>query len=83
MPVTPHDMIRLGLGKLLEYFDMSKDELHTFMVEEGLETIEKLSIYLSEDTEVCNYCGDNYAHLEDTGMCYDCRQYIVSHKNWR
>lgn len=83
MPVRVADMERLGLGKLLEYVNMSKDELHAFMVENSLETLEKLAIFLSEDTEICEICGNNYAHMDNCGICDDCFDYLQAHKNWR
>ncbi len=81
--ITVDDMMRLGLGKLLEYLDMSKDELLTFMVEIRAPTLKLLAEYLSQDTGICEYCGDNYVFILDSSICEDCLNYYESHKNWR
>lgn len=81
--ITAQDMERLGLSKLLDYMDLTKEELHTFMVEERMYTIELLAAYLSEDSQVCSYCCNNYGHMEMGGICDDCLNYIESHEDWR
>lgn len=83
MPIYAADMERIGLEKLLEYMDMSVEELKDFMIGEGCITIEQLAEVLSEETTICSYCGDNYAHIEDDGICEQCFQYFISHRDWQ
>lgn len=77
------DMIRIGLDKLLLYLDMTKEDLHSFMVNTQMPTLELLAEYLSEDSDICDYCGNNYVHVSEEPICEECIEILQNKSSWR
>lgn len=81
--ITVDDMMDLGLGKLLDYVDMTKDELLDFMLDRGYILLVDLCEFLSEHTVICEHCKNDYAAMENGGICVDCLDALYSTPAWR
>ena len=62
----------MGLEKLLEWIDMSVDELATYMVSMGVITMDEFAVLLNTTTTKCCRCGMNFVEYCGEIVCTEC-----------
>lgn len=76
--ITPQDLERTGLEKILEFMDLEdKEDLRLFMVENRIPTLKLLAEYLSTFAVACQYCHQDLVPVVyETLICGDCYDII-------